>query len=157
MATTLDYTGRLIDLLIFQNAQPQGDQKIYLGLGVGGEVTTGIQKMSQTFVILFLTETGSVPMLPLRGSRFITAIRLGKIIDEASLQSEFVLAAESVKRYMAITAEQEGWPDDEILTDIQLTNFSLNKATSTLIIYIQLTSQAGTTHDLFLPLSVVPR
>lgn len=157
MTETLDYSGRTVDLFIFQNAQPQHEQKIHLGFGEGGFVTTGVQKMSQTFCLHFLTERGSIQSKPDRGTGFLTALRIGSIMDESSLQSEFVLATQLVKRIMSLTADQDGWPDDEILDDVKLLNFSLDKTTGFLSIKVQLTSRAGVVHDLYLPLSVAPR
>lgn len=152
-----NYAGRLIDLFIFQGAQPTKEQKIHLGFGIGGAVTTGIQKMAQTFAILFLTETGSVPSAPTRGTGFITAIRQGAIIDEASLQSEFVLAAQLVKNFMALEAEITNPPLDETLADATLKNFDLDEGAGKITIYVLLTSAAGTSWDLYLPLNTEPK
>ncbi len=157
MIDTLDYSGRSVDLLIFQNTKPKLEQKITLGFGVGGFVTTGVQKMAQTFSIHFLSEVGSVPLKPDFGTSFLTAIRIGRVLDESSLQSEFVLAVQRVKRAMALTAEQESWPDDETLDSVKLLRFNLDKATATLALWIELTSNAGQNHNLYLPLSVAPR
>lgn len=152
-----DYSGRLIDLFIFQNAQPTKEQKIYLGFGTAGQVTTGIQKLSQTFSILFLTEQGSVPSAPTRGTGFLTAIRQGRIIDESTLQSEFVLAAQLVKNFMALEAEATNPPLDETLADATLKNFILDEGAGKITVYILLTSAAGTSWDLFLPLNMEPK
>lgn len=157
MSVTSNYTGRLVDLFIFQGAKPLDEQKITLSFGTGGAVTTGVQKMSQVFANHFLTEKGSVPLLPDKGTLFLTAIRQGRILDESSLQSEFVIATEAVKRAMSLQAEQNGLPEDEQIANIELVSFSIDKIKSTLVVYIKLTSVAGSAHDLFLPLSTALR
>lgn len=154
MAKT-DYSGRTVDLLIFQGTSPEGEKLVTLGFqDAGGEVTTGIQKICQTFTILFLTEVGSVPMMPLRGTGFVTAVRQGRLKDESDVQSEFALAAESVKTFLNLEADLLNLPEDETLESALLDRFDRNESTGTLTLYIRITSVAGEAREVFLPISV---
>ena len=47
MAST-DYTGRSVDLLIFQGVQEFGNQPIETGWGTSGQLCTGIQTLAQS-------------------------------------------------------------------------------------------------------------
>lgn len=157
MVETTNYSGRLHDLFIMQGAKLRGEQQVELGFGTGGQITTGIQKLAQTFTVLFLTEVGSVPAMLTRGTRFVTAVRQGRIIDESSLQSEFALAVEELRQILDLEAEATNPPDDEAFASATLVNFEFNTAKSKLALYIRITSVAGTSHDLYVPLSVALR
>lgn len=154
MIETADYTGRLVDLFIFQQAKLRGEQKLQLGFGTEGQITTGIQKLAQTFTILFLTEIGSVPQMPARGTSFVTAVRQGRIIDESAVQAEFAVAVDQVRAILDLEAEATNPPPDETFASAVLERFVLDKVASNLILYVLLTSAAGTEHNLFIPLPV---
>jgi hypothetical protein len=158
VAASVNYTGRLVDMFIFQNAKLSGDALIHLGFDGenGSKVTSGIQKMAQTWAILFLTEVGSIPYDPAVGTSFVTNMRLGLIRDEMSVKGEFGLAATAVHTQMATAAQkaQEPLPADEQLELSNLIRFNLDKSRSKLTLYVRLTSQAGTKHDILLPIPV---
>jgi len=158
MAASVNYTGRLVDLFIFQGAKLTGDQRILPGFDGdnGGKVTSGIQKMAQTWAILFLTELGSIFYAPEVGSSFVTNFRLGTIRDESDLQAEFAFAAAQVADQLALVtqAAETPLPDDETLSSATLSRFNVNTATGTLSLYVRLTSQTGATHDILLPIPV---
>ena len=153
---SVNYSGRMVDLLIFQGTKPTGEQRITLGFGdVGGEITTGIQKLAQMFTTLFLTETGSIPSQPNRGTGFVTAVRFGRIKDEQSVQAEFSLAAEAVRSQLALAEEEAvNVPADESLSSSILANYTLDKNSGNLILYVDITSNAGTSKTIYLPVPV---
>lgn len=159
MAVSTDYTGRLVDLFIFQNAKVSGEALIHLGFDGenGGKVTSGIQKMAQTWAILFLTERGSVSADPELGTDFVSNLRTGIIRDEATVRSEFGLAATLVSNNMLAFENADGLPDDEILDSAVLNNFNIDRKRGLLSLYVGLTSQAGTQHDILLPIPVAIR
>lgn len=154
--TTVDYTGRIIDLFIFADAKLAGDQQIFLSLlgETGGKITTGIQKMAQTFAILFLTEKGSVLYYPDLGSDFVTNVRYGRIRDESDVQSLFALAAGDVLRSMQLEAANASLPSDESLASVTLNSFKLDKEASLLSLFVKLLSAAGESRDIVLPVPV---
>ena len=154
MATT-DYSGRLVDLLIFQGIQPAGDQRVLLALSdEDGDsyVITGIAKLSQSFAVLFLTELGSIPYNPELGTEFVTAIRQGRIADETDVTAEFRVAVELIRRTLDLEADNNDLPYDEQLESVELENFTLDTARSLLQLYVSITSVAGESRQLFLPI-----
>jgi len=161
MKASVDYTGRLVDMFIFQNAKLSGDRPITLSFGgeEGGKVTAGVQKMAQTWAILFLTELNSIDYNPDVGTAFVTNFRLGTIRDEASVRSEFGRAALQVSNQMFAASQnaQSPLPADELLADATLLRFNLAQKTGQLTLVVRLTSQAGAQHDILLPIPVAIR
>ena len=104
MAISVDYTGRSIDLLIFQGVKAAGDQKLSLGFGDAGEVVTGIQKLLQTYTTLFLTRRGTIQYHEEIGTDFVGALQQGRIKDEADVKSEFAIAVEQVRQQDVLAA-----------------------------------------------------
>ena len=152
---SVDYTGRSVDLLIFQGVEVAGKQKITTGWGDAGELCTGVQKVAQTWLTLFLTEPGTVLNKSTRGSDFITAIRLGRIQVESDVPAEFALAAEQVRRTMDLDAATEDWPTDERLDEATLEGFTLNKEASYLYLKVRILSVAGESRIVYLPVPTV--
>lgn len=153
-ATATDYSGRKTDLFIFEGAAVGGDRRITLDWLEGGKLTTGLQKIAQTFALYFLTEKGSVPLLPNQGTNFITAVRLQRINTESNLQAEFALAANVAKRFMSLQADKNKYPNDERLSAVTLLNFTLDKNSGTILLKVGLTSLAGDLATIFLPVPV---
>ncbi len=157
MATSVDYTGRSVDLLIFQGVQASGDQKLRLGFGQAGEVVTGVQKLAQTFTTLFLTRRGTSQYHPELGTDFVGALQQGRIRDEADVKSEFAIAVEQVRQTLALQANQNTLPDDEVFDSAVLDSFNLDKAASKLTLVIRVNSLAGSSRTVFLPIPVAIR
>lgn len=151
MASSTDYTGRSVDLSIFLGAQAQGEQQLVLDFSDGGDVITGIQKMIQTFTMLFLTEIGSVLYQPSLGCSFITAMRLGAIRNEGDVQAQFDLAIEQIRQTMDLVADAASLPPDETFDSAELTSFDLNTEAGKLTLKIALKSQAGASRVIYLP------
>jgi hypothetical protein len=158
MAVSVDYTGRQADLFIFQGARPTGDRKITLSFGDGGGlVTAGLQKLSQSWAILFLTEKGSIPHHLADGSEFVGAVRFGRIRSNADVRSFFGLAAESVRTQLGLLAEQGKVPADERLRSAVLTDFNADFNSGKLTLFVKLSSQAGNDVTILLPVPVAIR
>ena len=154
MAFTTDYSGRTIDLFIFQGAKPLGDQLIAPGFGPGsGKITTGIQKLVQKWAILFLTEIGSMEYHAELGTRFLTLASQGGIRDVATARGEFQLGAQLVQNTLA-ALETDSMPADEKLSSAVLTAVSLTRRTGRLNMTVTITSEAGTSHDVILPVPI---
>jgi hypothetical protein len=152
---SIDYTGRLVDLLIFQNTAPAGERQIRLGLT--NEVTTGIQKLVQSFTSLFLTKQGSIPHRLDDGTEFVTAVQLGKIRAESDVKAEFALAVERVRQTLTLAADGAELPDDETFSRAELISFNLDKAASKLFLKVRVVSVAGVGREVFLPVPVAIR
>lgn len=152
MAST-DYTGRTIDLSIFIGAKPAGEDKLTLDFTSGGDVITGIEKMVQTFTLLFLTEQGTVEYYPTLGTPFITSVRKGFINNESDVKNQFNLAVELIRQTMDLAADAAvpALPPDETYESAELLSFSLDKAASLLTMQIKVNSVAGSSRAVILP------
>lgn len=150
-----NYTGRSVDLLIFQGLQPAGETKISLALGDAGEVVTGIQKLSQSFTSIFLTDVGSIHHDPTVGTNFISAMRQGQLQDEADLKSEFALAAESVRQQLALAIDAANPPPaDETFVSATLRSFNMDRSASKITLFVELLSAAGESREVIMPVSL---
>jgi len=154
MAASTNYSGRLIDLFIFQGAKPLGDQLIAPGFGPGsGKITTGIQKLVQKWAILFLTESESMEYHTDLGTRFLTLAAQGGIRDVMTVRSEFQLGAQLVQNTLDLL-ETDSMPADEKLESAVLTAVAMDKPAGKLNMTVTITSEAGTAHDVILPIPV---
>lgn len=151
---SVNYSERKSDLFFFQNAAEVGQRKITLSFGDAGQIIAGIQKMTQTWTILFLTEEGSIPSAPTVGTRFLAVAARGGLRDNADVKQEFALASKRVKDVMDAAAVEENSPDDETLASATLTSVNLDRGQSILQLSVQLASRAGATKEILLPISL---
>lgn len=150
-----DYTGRSVDLLIFQGLQPAGEALVTLAIGDAGEVITGIQKLAQSFTSIFLTDVGSIPHDPSIGTTFVEAMRQGRLQDESDLKNEFALAVESVRRQLALGIDSTNPPpDDETFASATLRSFNMDRGASKITLIVELTSAAGASREVIMPVSL---
>lgn len=150
-----DYTGRSVDLLIFQGLQPTGETQVALALGSAGEVVTGIQKLSQSFTSIFLTDIGSIHHDPTVGTSFVSSMRQGRLQDEMDLKSEFALAVENVRQQLALALDATNPPPaDEIFASATLRNFNMDREASKITLVVALTSAAGESREVIMPVSL---
>jgi len=157
VAVSTDYTGRTIDLLIFQGVEASGKQPIDLafGLDTGGYICTGVQKVAQTWLTLFMTERGTVLNKPTRGSAFFTSLRRGRIRTEDDVVAEFAIAAEQVRQTMDLDAAEDGTlPDDERLDEAILLDYTIDRTIGSLYLKVRIRTIAGDSRDIILPVPV---
>lgn len=157
MAVSTDYTGRTIDLLIFQGVEASGKQPIDLAFDLdgGGYICTGVQKVAQTWLTLFMTERGTVLNKPTRGSNFFTSLRRGRIRTEDDVVAEFAIAAEQVRQTMDLDAAQAGnLPDDERLDEATLLDYTIDRTQGSLYLKVRIRTIAGDDRDIILPVPV---
>lgn len=154
---SVDYTGRTVDLLIFQGVEEFGNQKITTSWGTAGELCTGVQKIAQSWTILLFTEQGSVLNEPTRGCDFLQAIRSGRIQVDEDIPSEFAISSAQIARTMRDDALNQNLPDDERLASTELLDYSILRAASLLYLKVRLYSVAGDSRTVFLPISVSVR
>lgn len=155
MANTTDYTGRTVDLLIFQGVKAVGDQPITLGWNGGGQICTGVQKVAQSWTVLFLTDRGTVLNKPNRGTDFLAAVRSGKIQVDEDIPAQFSTAAERVRISMELDAEGESLEDDEILDEAVLLDYTVDRAASFLYLKVRITTLAGDARPIIVPVPLV--
>jgi hypothetical protein len=168
-----DYINNKYDYLALRNttAPTIGTREKKLGLELfndetSGEITTGVQKLAQRWLLEFLTESGSMPGLPSRGTNFMRAARTGRFRIEQNVRAEFALATMQARR--SLTAEEyEEMPSSERFADAQLLNViilpgaGVNAASGTTAVFLSLNvkiiSLAGDSRDVVVPITYVPR
>ncbi len=145
-----DYTGRSVDLSVFSGVASQG--MVQVGLTVSqGKVVTGIQKLSQIFTILFLSETGSRLGDSAYGTGFLTALRSGNL-RPSNVQVEFAAAAIDVVNYQRTYAPSDA-PDDEVLESAELMSINI-PSPDRVELTVRLRSEAGDERDVIMPASL---
>lgn len=151
MASALD-DDRTVDVLVFHDRNQ--DTQLLLQLTGDDElavVVSGIRRMSQTWVLLFLKTTGSTMFAANEGTRFIEEIRGGSVRTVDDLVGAFYRAELRVRRQMKaseITAD----PDDERLESAKLLDAAVLGDQVT--ITVRLRSRAGETREVLVPVQL---
>ena len=157
MTTAADYIGRRFDVLALQGVQPSGDIQLtqtLFNLANGGEVCTGIQRLAQRWTLEFMTIRGSMPYhMAGRGSDFMLWVKHGLLRSEFDVRAYFNFAAQQVKTNL-INEETTDMPDDERLQQATLQQIVLFDGS--LGLSVNVSSLAGTTRDVILPISITP-
>lgn len=152
-----DYAGRKYDFLALRNVQPLGDAALGLELFNtvnSGQIAAGVQKLAQRWLLEFLTEIGSMPALPTRGTNFMTKVRSGALRTAADMRLAFNFASFSARTNLA-KEEDNTWPDDERLEVAVLDSVSFSPGFASLRVVI--ISKAGTSRGIILPISTLPQ
>lgn len=153
----LDYLGRTVDLLAFTGVQESGDQQLQMQLaaaGEGGQVCTGMQKLMQRFLRTFFKETGSDIFRPTDGTEFMTRLNRGELRNQVDVLVAFAEAQLDCKRLLK-AEETDADPDDERYASAAIE--SLAVAPGSVKLYIRLTSRAGDSRKVILPVSILTR
>ena len=149
-----DYTGRLVDSLIFQGINFAGaggtELPVQLLFGDDERVISGAQKMIQRWVIAFLTKRRSVQANPNIGSEFMQNLEQGYVVTDADVQSEFLDAAVLTAESLAVALANQTVPEDEQLESSELLSFDLQPGS--LSLRIRITSVAGEGATVLLPI-----
>lgn len=156
MSNIAEYVGRTVDVLAYTGASPDGERLLTQSLasnGGGGQVCTGLQKLSQRFAIMLLTEKGTVPYLPDRGSDFMTQARLGRLRTQVDVMSSFSAAMIDVLANMK-AEETTNDPDDERIDTADLLSVAVSPGFAS--ITVQVSSRAGGTTSFIMPLDFTP-
>lgn len=154
--SVLDYVGRTIDVLAFDDAKAKGEALLTQTLvkeGQSGALITGISKLAQRVLIELLTEKGSLTYDPTRGTALMTAFRAGLIQTTQELQSTFALAELDVRLNLGLEETTDD-PDDERYDSMELLAVSLDQDTASLTIRVN--SLAGDSRVVIYPLRSTP-
>lgn len=157
MSTVVDYQGRTVDLAAFQGWEKGVGVETLLDQslaepGEGGEVVTGIVKLAQRFLVLLLTERGSLDYLPDAGCTFMTDARKGGWRTSADVLQSFHFALLDIKRQLR-SVELDGDPDDEKFAGVTVLGIVLSPRDRA-VLRLALTSQAGTKRAFIAPIDV---
>jgi hypothetical protein len=151
-----DYAQRRYDLLAVENIDRQKETKLDLVLfseNNSGQIATGIQKLSQRWLLEFTTERGSMLGLPTRGSEFMRQVRLGRLRNQGDVFYAF-LYNELLVRQNLRADETADMPDDERIASAEPLSISFSPGFANL--RIQINSRAGTAREVILPVSTLP-
>ena len=141
------------DLAIFQGADSTGklatlQQTLFQN---SGAACTGIFALIQRWVSTFLTAKNSSSTHPNRGTGFWNAVRQGALRTESDVFAAFLAArVEAAEQLLADTTD--GSPD-EIYGSAVLNSVTIT-ADRSLIMSVTLTSLAGTSRKVTVPVSV---
>lgn len=151
-----DYVNRKYDYLALRDVKRIGNAKLGLELfnaQTNGQICTGIQKLSQRWVLEFLTELGSMPGLPERGSSFMTAARQGRIINNLTATTAFEQAAIGVRRNLQNEEATDALPDEQFAS-VELLSVAI--LPGYLQLQVKINSVAGDSREIILPVAVLP-
>lgn len=151
-----DYVNRKYDYLALRDVKRIGNAKLGLELfnaQTSGQICTGIQKLSQRWVLEFLTELGSMPGLPERGSSFMTAARQGRIINNLTATTAFEQAAIGVRRNLQNEEATDALPDEQFAS-VELLSVAI--LPGYLQLQVKINSVAGDSREIILPVAVLP-
>lgn len=144
---TAEYAGRRVDVWGYSGGYT-GELAASL---FSDMVCAGILKLSQRWVIAFLTELGSVRFNPTRGSTFITRLRDGELRTEGDVSAAFLLAADEMIDQMA-AEESDDTPDDETYASAELLEVGL-LANGKLSLTVAITSLSGASRTVLVPVA----
>lgn len=152
-----EYSGRTVDVLAYKGGRSTGVNRLTMELALpddSGEITAGVQKLAQRFLIELLTEKGSLTYLPLRGCDFMREARLGLWQTPLDIMSSFSSSLLDIKDNL--TLEETGIePSDERFLNAELLTVTLSDGEAA--ITVRVTSRAGTTRTFISPLKVTLR
>jgi hypothetical protein len=151
-----DFAERKYDFLALQNVNTLRESKLGLVLydeDNSGKICAGIQKLAQRWALEFLTEKGSMPGLPARGSDFMTLLRQGMLRTQLDVTQSFNAANLRVR--VTLQAEEyDGMPDDERFDDAELLSVAI--LPGYLNMRVMITSLAGDERAVILPVATLP-
>lgn len=154
MARTTNYDGRRVDIGISQgfNFVSTTEQltTTALTLDEGGVIVTGIIKLTQNVLVFLLTDEvildfGWGTLLPRQ-------IQSNAQNMAASIENDFAAAAHETTQALRLN-ERDDAPDDEKISALILTDWELSSTGDGIILHITVSSVAGETRDVVLPLS----
>lgn len=137
------------DVAAFQQATGDYTQAL-ITLNNNGVAISGTLKLAQRFILELMTEKGSIPYLPTRGTTFITEAKYGELITEVDVYSSFALALLDIATNLN-DEELTTDPTDESFDTAQILNVIIGNESVSL--NIKIISKAGTSQNIQIPLT----
>ena len=154
MTTIADYANRNVDLAAYQDMQPGGERLLtqeLVGTDHGGRIVAGIQKLVQRFIILLLTEKGSVAHFPDKGCEFLTDARTGVFLVPLDVFTSFSSSLVDIEQQLKAT-EAATDPDAERFSSAEIIAVTL--AAGNASVRVRLVSRAGSGYVFLTPIPV---
>ena len=152
MSVSTNYHNRLIDVSIFQGIRETGkvtvDQSLFNN---GGAVCTGIQKLIQRWLVLFLTPVGTVKFHPERGTSFLE--EAAGFRTEIDAQIAFYTCNANACSQLRDEEDTE-MLDEERIDRVELDNITIGATGFNLS--VRLYSLNGESAPLILPITINP-
>lgn len=149
----MTYAGRTVDLVAYYLETTIGETRLGQDLArpnLGGEICTGPQKLAQRFLLKLFTIAGSMKYRPADGCNFMSTIQGGNLRSSADVFLAFAVASATLRRQFATEDLLVPKLDEQFKSaELQTVNLQDDKIT----LYINLTSQAGTSAVAILPIS----
>lgn len=158
MSTVADYVGRLNDYCVLRQTKAVGssqelEQALFTAKDAG-QICTGVHKLMQRFLLIFLLKSGSLQYDPNRGTTFMVDAERGYWRTVADVRSSFTTSKDLARRQMTAEVTTTD-PNDEILDDVTLDAVTLGDGKVSLT--MTLTSLAGSNYTFIAPISVSVR
>ena len=157
IGTSTDYTGRKVDLEIFQTENPPAVFKELTLTMTSGDVSrklTGIQKLAQRYMLVFFTAKGSVPLRPDYGTSFMAAVGSGLMQSRTAVVQYFSFANVEVGQQLRLQdqdADGAALSDDEKFSRAYLMDYAVDTSSAKLYLKVKLESLAGGVYIFVLP------
>lgn len=146
---------RTYDVAAFQiptNILLPSPQKLW-ELDGAGRAVTGILKLAQHVLLELNTVRGSHPFAPKKGTSLLTFVRQGRIRNEIDAHVFFQYSVGELQQNL-IADELADEPADEKFSRLEV--LSLTFTPVRLTYQLELTSRAGSTRELLLPVATIP-
>ena len=150
---TIDYTGRKLDISVFQSTFDLGVAlPVTIAFGSPSKFCAGIQKLVQRYAILLMTDLGSQSFYPDSGVNFLGVLQSGvNPVDKIAVSQLFTLASYNVlSKLKTYQNANPTIPEDEQISNATLVNLVLSGGTVSFD--VKITSMAGDSANLLLPL-----
>lgn len=149
------YIGRKIDVLAYRGARTSGPGDTLLSKAItatsdGGQITTGIQKLAQDFLLELLTIRGSKFCEPDRGCLFMQDAQQGLWRTTTDVFASFAAALVDVEANL-LAAQDNDSQADEQFKEAEIEAVTLNQTSAAAT--VRVTSQAGTSRLVIAPLT----
>lgn len=131
----------------------------HLDIGTN-EVSAGMQKLADRFILVLFSIAGSTKHDETYGTSLMSGLLFGSSMNFGLVQSAAAIAvAEAAAQLsnedsMAVSPYTEELRDDEMLESAECTGVSYNPKESVLRLYVSLTNKAGESYTYMLPASL---
>lgn len=149
MNTSVNYTGRSVDLSLFPTIAVQGGY-VDSQLSANPMAIAGLSALAQNFSRILLTPLGNYLADPTMGTNFYMKVTMSPMRYPSDVMNAFLTESLKAIGYMAANYTSLT-PPDEMLSTATLTGVDINGTSITLT--IEIVSQAGTTVVFLLPVN----
>lgn len=149
MSTTVNYTGRKVDIALF--GLTNSGTPIDLGLRPTALAITGKLKASQNYIKTLLSQLSERKEDPTYGSGFVSSLKSRNITFPIQITQAFSSANLLVLKYLKDFYDSSV-PLDERIDKVDLLNYSIEPG-GKISLTLQLYTQAGETYVFYLPVA----